>query len=205
MQRLGFPASLTSDHITAYDAKCAVDPERTSTAECLAIEFFSKYSARLHRRSPDRRSLGDGACLIAIPAVGSIECSGTCISRQLSDRAQGHAVSGTDRMQRAIWIDLPAAARTTIFPSIICATSEPVCRHPALVNVHAPSKPLLSSSGVARDISSSGRCSSLLGSERNDNLGPPDLASIWRDCASASDGSDAMINRAHPSAILSLT
>ena len=43
-------------------------------------------------------------------AVGSIECSGTCISRQSSDRAQGHAVSGTDRMQRAIWIDLPAAA-----------------------------------------------------------------------------------------------
>ncbi len=40
-------------------------------------------------------------------AVGSIECSGT---RQSSNRAQGHAVSGTDRMQRAIWIDLPAAA-----------------------------------------------------------------------------------------------
>jgi len=43
-------------------------------------------------------------------SLGSIECSGTCISRQSSDRAKGHAVSGTDRMQRAIWIDLPAAA-----------------------------------------------------------------------------------------------
>jgi hypothetical protein len=32
----------------------------------LAIEFASKYSAQLHRRSPDRRSLGDGTCLIAI-------------------------------------------------------------------------------------------------------------------------------------------
>lgn len=42
--------------------------------------------------------------------VGSIERSGTCISRQSSDRAKGHAVPGADRMQRAIWIDLPAAA-----------------------------------------------------------------------------------------------
>ena len=38
----------------------------TSTGECPAIEFASKYSAQLHRRSPDRRSLGDGTCLIAI-------------------------------------------------------------------------------------------------------------------------------------------
>ena len=38
----------------------------TSTAECPAMEFASRYSARLHRRSPDRRSLGDGPCLIAI-------------------------------------------------------------------------------------------------------------------------------------------
>jgi hypothetical protein len=34
--------------------------------QSLAMEFASKYSARLHRRNPDRRSLGDGACLIAI-------------------------------------------------------------------------------------------------------------------------------------------
>jgi hypothetical protein len=38
----------------------------TSTGECPAIEFASKYSAQLHRRSPDRRSLGDGTGLIAI-------------------------------------------------------------------------------------------------------------------------------------------
>jgi hypothetical protein len=43
-------------------------------------------------------------------AVGPIECSGTRISRQSSDRAKGHAVSGADRMQCAIRIDLPAAA-----------------------------------------------------------------------------------------------
>jgi hypothetical protein len=49
-------------------------------------------------------------------AVGSIERSGTCISRQSSDRAKGHAVSGADRMQRAIWIDLPAATPDDYLP-----------------------------------------------------------------------------------------
>lgn len=41
-------------------------------------------------------------------AVGSIEGSGTGI--QSSDGGEGHAVSGADRMQGAIGIDLPAAA-----------------------------------------------------------------------------------------------
>ena len=43
-------------------------------------------------------------------AVRSIECSRTGISRQLSDRGQGHAVACTDRMQCAVRVDLPASA-----------------------------------------------------------------------------------------------
>jgi hypothetical protein len=42
-------------------------------------------------------------------AVGPTECAGTGISRQLSDCGKGHAVSGADRMQRAVRIDLTAA------------------------------------------------------------------------------------------------
>ena len=43
-------------------------------------------------------------------AVRSIECSRSGISRQLSDRGQGHAVSGTDRMQCAIRVNVPASS-----------------------------------------------------------------------------------------------
>jgi hypothetical protein len=109
----------------------------------LAMEFASKYSARLHRRNPDRRSPGDGACLIAIQ-----------LPTQPSDRLKVPAPVFPDNRPTALRV-MPFAAptecnvpsgstcplppRTTIFPSIISATNEPVFRHPALVNVQAPS------------------------------------------------------------------
>jgi hypothetical protein len=137
----GFAASFTCNDITVYDAKCAVDPERTSAAECLAMEFASKYSAQLHRRSPDRRSFGDGTCLIAIQ-----------LPTQPSDRLNVPAPAFPDNRPTALRVmpfpaptecnvpsgsTCPLPPRTTIFPSIISATNEPVCRHPALVNVEA--------------------------------------------------------------------
>src|ERR1700676_305526 len=67
-----------------------------------------------------------------------------------------------------------------IFPPTIIAGKEPVLRHPALVNVHAPSKLLFSSRGAARGVSSAGRLASSRGSERNDRvLTPPPAAVPW--------------------------
>ena len=43
-------------------------------------------------------------------AVRLIKCSRAGISRQLSDGGQGYASAGSDRMQRAVRIDLSAAA-----------------------------------------------------------------------------------------------
>ena len=88
-------------------------------------------------------------------AVGWIECSSPGISRQSSDRGQCHAATRADRMQGAIRIDVSAAASDDQLAAMILAGSEPVYRHPALVNVHAPSK-LVLFSGVGRGVSSGG-------------------------------------------------
>jgi hypothetical protein len=80
------------------------DMNRRMPSDRVCVEHRAASSPRSWRRPVlDRDPAAD-------TAVGSIECSGTCISRQSSDRAEGHAVSGADRMQRAVWIDLPAAA-----------------------------------------------------------------------------------------------
>jgi hypothetical protein len=50
-------------------------------------------------------------------SVGPIEGSGTGISRQLSDCGKGHAVSGSDRMQRAVRIDPTAATADDNLPA----------------------------------------------------------------------------------------
>src|SRR5271168_2192909 len=54
----------------------------------------------------------------------------------------------------------PLPPLTTIFPPIILAGSEPVYRHPALVNIQTPSKFRLSSGDAAGGVSSAGRCAS---------------------------------------------
>lgn len=135
-------------------SKADINRRRLGNSVCL------NYSARLHRRSLDRRRLGDCPCLIAIQ-----------LPTHPSDRLNVPAPVFPDNLPTALRVmpfpaptecnvpsgsTCPLPPRTTIFPSIISATSEPVCRHLALVNVHAPSKLLLSSSGVARGISSRG-------------------------------------------------
>jgi hypothetical protein len=92
----------------------------------LATEFALKYSARLHRRSPDRRSLGDGPCLIAIQPP-----------TQPSDRLNVPAPDNRPTALRVMPFPAPTECnvpsgstcplppRTTIFPSTISATNEP--------------------------------------------------------------------------------
>src|SRR5450755_1141770 len=108
----------------------------------LAMEFASKYSARLHRRNPDRRSPGDGACLIAIQLL-----------TQPSDRLKVPAPVFPDNRPTALRV-MPFAApteskvasgsgcppplRTTRLPQITSAPTERGCPQPPLVNDKAP-------------------------------------------------------------------
>ena len=85
--------SFTCDDITVYDATCAVDINRRMPGNRVCLQVFRAASSP-QSRSPQswRRHVFDRNPA-ADAAVGSIECSGTCISRQSSDCAQGHAVS----------------------------------------------------------------------------------------------------------------
>jgi hypothetical protein len=59
-------------------------------------------------------------------SIGPIEGSGTGVSRQLSDRGKGHAVSRSERMQRAVQIDPAAATADDNLPADNPAGNEPV-------------------------------------------------------------------------------
>src|SRR5438477_5267180 len=87
-----------------------------------------------------------------------------------------------------------------ILPPTILAGSEPVEGHPPLVNVHAPSKFLLSSFGIEKGAASAGGGAPSLGRERNANFAPLACVSAGCDRAIALGEFDTRVNSAHQNA-----
>jgi len=112
----------------------------------------------------------------------------------LSDGGQGYAIAGSDRMQRAVRIDLSAAAFDENLPAdnfrgyrARVGTSS-TCKRPLPVKI----LPCCSSAGGG----SSAGISVLSGSERNANLAPV-TAALSRAPAGASEEANANTSKAH--------